>query len=240
MAKIRLDKFLSDSSTYSRKDATKIIRQGCVKVNGKTVSDGAFKVDSENDEVLLNSQKLTHKENYYIMMNKPAGYLSATEDRFQKTVMELLSEDLPKEKMFPAGRLDKDTEGFLFLTTDGPLAHLVTGPKNHVEKKYYVELDGNLDESFIEIFKNGITLNDMGKEENCKSAKLEILTKSTCCLTITEGKFHQVKRMFASLGRTVTYLKRLSIGKVDLDETLSPGEYREMTEEEVMNICMKM
>jgi len=237
--KIRLDKFLSDSSTYSRKDATKLIKKGCVKVNGISVCDGALKVDKTKDKVILNGQKLTHKENYYIMMNKPAGYLSATEDRFQTTVMELLSSDLPKEKIFPAGRLDKDTEGFLFLTTDGPLAHLVTGPKNHVEKTYYVELDGDLKEEFIEIFKNGITLTDMGKEENCKSAQLEIISKRTCRLTITEGKYHQVKRMFETLGRSVLYLKRLSIGKVFLDECLEPGEYREMTGDEVINICMK-
>ncbi len=237
--KIRLDKFLSDSTSYSRKDATSLIRKGSVKVNGKTVSDGAFKVDTLNDEVTLNGEKLHYKENYYIMMNKPAGYLSATEDSFQKTVLDLLSDDLPKSKIFPAGRLDKDTEGFLFLTTDGLLAHLVTGPKNHVEKTYYVEVNDTLKKDFIEIFKNGITLNDMGKEELCKSARLEILSETTCHLTITEGKYHQVKRMFEAVGRTVLYLKRLSIGKVTLDEKLVLGQYREMTEEEVINICMK-
>ncbi len=239
MAKIRLDKFLCDSSTYSRKDATALIRKSLVKVNGKTISDGAFKVDTMCDEVILNNEKLTHKENYYIMMNKPSGYLSATEDRYQKTVLDLLSDDLPKAKIFPAGRLDKDTEGFLFLTTDGPLAHLVTGPKNHVEKKYYVCLDGSLEEKFIQIFKDGIILNDMGKEEICKSAMLEILNENSCFLTITEGKYHQVKRMFETLGRTVTYLKRVSIGNVCLDENLKSGEYREMTEDEVKGICMK-
>ncbi len=238
MSKIRLDKFLSDSSTYSRKDATRLIRQGSVKVNGKTVCDGSFKVE-KSDEIMLNGEKLNYKENYYIMMNKPAGYLSATEDRYQKTVLDLLSDDIPKSKIFPAGRLDKDTEGFLFLTTDGPLAHLVTGPKNHVSKKYYVELDGELKEEFIEIFKNGIVLKNGDEDEKCKTADLEILTKTTCCLTITEGKYHQVKRMFETLGRTVIYLKRLSIGKVELDKSLNLGEYREMTEDEVSRICLK-
>ncbi len=235
MSKIRLDKFLSDSTSYSRKEASKLIKSGNIRVNEKVISDISFKVDTEKDEIFLDNKKLIRKENYYIMLNKPAGYLSATEDRYCQTVLDLLSDDLPKEKIFPAGRLDKDTEGFLFLTTDGPLAHRVTGPKNHVPKKYYVEIDEPLKDEFIDIFKNGITL-ETGEE--CKSAILEIISEKSCYLTISEGKFHQVKRMFNAVLRNVVYLKRVSIGRLELDKELSLGEYRELTEKEVSDICL--
>lgn len=236
MKKIRLDKFISDSTSYSRKDASMIIKSGEVSVNGTIIKDTGYKVDKETDTVFLKNEQITHKDNYYIMMNKPAGYLSATEDRYQSTVLELLDESIPKSKIFPAGRLDKDTEGFLFLTTDGPLAHRVTGPKNHVPKKYYVEVDGKIESELITAFKEGITLEN---DEECKSADLEILSEKTCYLTITEGKFHQVKRMFKMFSLNVVYLKRMSIGSLTLDENLKPGEYRELTDDEVLKICLK-
>jgi len=141
MSIIRLDKYVADSSSLTRKESAKAIKGGNVTVNGNNVNDISYKINTDSDKVTLFNKPLIYKENYYIMMNKPQGYLSVTEDKKDKTVMELLSEDLPKEKLFPAGRLDKDTEGFLFITTDGPMAHKITGPKNHVKKKYYVETD---------------------------------------------------------------------------------------------------
>lgn len=236
MGKIRLDKYISDSSPLSRKDASKVIKRGDVSVNGAVISDIAFKVDKENDIVTLMGEKLSHKQNYYIMMNKPQGYLSATEDKYDKTVMDLLDNSLPKAKIFPAGRLDKDTEGFLFLTTDGILAHKVTGPKNHIPKKYFVKLDLPLKNDLIKAFKDGVTLEN---GELCKSADLEITDEYNCYLTITEGKYHQVKRMFLMYGLTVTYLKRVQIGGLTLSEDLKSGEYRELTEDEVLKLCLK-
>lgn len=237
MALIRLDKFISDSTPLTRKEASKAVRKGVVSVNGNIITDISSKVDIKSDKIIFDGKELILKENYYIMMNKPAGYLSATEDRFCQTVTELLSEDLPKEKIFPAGRLDKDTVGFLFLTTDGVLAHKVTGPKNHVPKKYFVKTDFPIKEEFIKIFKDGIELEN---GEMCKSADLEIIDDTSCYLTITEGKFHQVKRMFLMLGLTVIYLKRVQIGMLTLDESLKEGEYRELTDDEVLKICSRI
>ena len=237
MSFIRLDKFISDTTPLTRKEASKAIRKGMVFVNGNIITDISAKINKETDIVLLDGKELTFKENYYIMMNKPAGYLSATEDRYCKTVTELLSIELPKEKIFPAGRLDKDTVGFLFLTTDGILAHKVTGPKNHVPKKYYVETDLPIKEELTKLFEAGIELEN---GEMCKSAKLEITGSTSCYLTITEGKFHQVKRMFSMLGLTVIYLKRVQIGMLMLDESLKEGEYRELTDDEVLKICSRI
>ena len=236
MSKIRLDKFIADASSLSRKEATKAVKSGNVTVNGISVTDSSFKADTVTDDVTLFGKPLNYKENYYIMLNKPQGYLSATEDKYDKTVMDLLDNSLPKSKIFPAGRLDKDTEGFLFLTTDGIMAHKITGPKNHIPKKYSVTLDAPLNDNLIKLFKDGITL-ETGEE--CKSAKLEIIDDFNCYLTITEGKYHQVKRMFAINGLNVTYLKRVQIGCLELDSTLKSGEYRELTADEVVKICLK-
>ena len=236
MSILRLDKFIADSSSLSRKDSSKAIKNGNVSVNGNVVTDISYKINPQNDMVCLFNQALSYKENYYIMLNKPQGYLSATEDKRDKTVMELLDKDLPLDKLFPAGRLDKDTEGFLFITSDGPLAHKVTGPKNHVPKKYYVETDLPIKDELIAFFKDGVTL-ETG--ELCKSAHLEITDEKSCYLTITEGKYHQVKRMFMMYGLTVTYLKRVMIGNLMLDENLKLGEYRELTLDEVEKLCLK-
>lgn len=232
----RLDKFIANTKNISRKDTVKAIKKGTVKVNEKTVTDPSFKIDVTEDIIFYNAQKLIYKEHYHIMLNKPQGYITATEDMKEKTVLDLIGNEIPKKNLCPAGRLDKDTEGFVFLTTDGKLAHNVTGPKNHVEKKYYVETDGNIEEEFKEIFENGVTLED---GTLCKSANLEIISQKSCYLTITEGKYHQVKRMFNSVDRNVTFLKRMSIGKVELDPTLLLGEYRELTQDEVEKICLK-
>lgn len=236
MSIIRLDKYIADSSSYSRKESAKAIKGGNLTVNGNIIKDISYKIDTQKDEVLIFNKPLVYKEHYYIMMNKPQGYLSVTEDKKDKTVMELLDKDLPLQKLFPAGRLDKDTEGFLFITTDGPLAHKITGPKNHVPKKYYVETDLKIKNELISFFKDGITL-ETG--ELLKSADLEILSEKSCYLTITEGKFHQVKRMFLMYGLTVLYLKRVMIGNLNLDENLKLGEYRELTSDEVEKLCLK-
>lgn len=233
---IRLDKFICSASSLSRKEAAKAIRIGRIAVNGTVIKDIGFKTDKDTDKVFLDDKQIFYKENYYIMLNKPQGYLSATEDRHFKTVMDLIDANIPKEKLFPAGRLDKDTEGFLFLTTDGPMAHKITGPKNHVPKKYYVILDMPLKYEYISVFSAGMELEN---GEKCKSAELSIIDEKSCYLTLTEGKFHQVKRMFLMLGLTVQYLKRVQIGGLMLDESLKTGEYRELTSEEVYKICLK-
>lgn len=232
----RLDKFIANSCNISRKDTVKAIKKGKVNVNSKAITDPSFKIDPQNDKVAFENKEIIFKEHYHIMLNKPQGYITATEDIKDKTVLDLIGDEIPKKSLCPAGRLDKDTEGFVFLTTDGKLAHNVTGPKNHVEKKYYVEIDNTVEENFKEIFEKGAVLED---GTLCKSAKLEILSAKSCYLTITEGKYHQVKRMFESVDRKVTFLKRVSIGGVYLDESLKLGEYRELTQDEVEKICLK-
>lgn len=236
MSIMRIDKFIADSTSLSRKESAKTIKSGNVAVNNIIIKDVSYKINTDNDLVALYGNPLIYKENYYIMMNKPQGYLSVTEDKRDKTVMELLSSELPLSKIFPAGRLDKDTEGFLFLTTDGQMGHKITGPKNHVPKKYFVTLDLPLDNKLIELFKDGVILEN---GEECKSAILEIIDDYNCYLTLTEGKFHQVKRMFAMFDLTVTYLKRIMIGNLYMDSSLKLGEYRELTLDEVDKLCLK-
>ncbi|MBE7018691.1 MAG: rRNA pseudouridine synthase [Ruminococcaceae bacterium] len=227
----RLDKILANAMVGSRKEVVKLIRSGAVTVNETVITDPATKVNPDEADIIASGIPVCYREHYHLMMNKPDGYICATEDLREKTVLDLLPDDeVPKNKVFPAGRLDKDTEGFVFLTTDGKLAHRVTGPKNHVNKKYFVQIDKPMIPEWIAKFKSGITIDD-GYE--CKSAFLEILSENTCHLTIFEGKFHQVKRMFEALGATVTYLKRVQIGSLLLDDSLKLGEYRELTPAEI-------
>jgi len=227
----RLDKILANAMVGSRKEVAKLIRSGAVTVDEKTITDPATKIDPNNSNIVANGIAICYHEHFHLMLNKPDGYICATEDAREKTVLDLLPDDeFPKNKIFPAGRLDKDTEGFVFLTTDGQLAHRVTGPKNHVNKKYYVEIDKLIQSEWTNNFKQGIRIDD---GYQCKPAFLEILSDNSCYLTIFEGKFHQVKRMFEALGTTVTYLKRVQIGSLLLDETLKLGEYRELTPKEL-------
>ncbi len=228
----RLDKILANAMVGSRKEVVKLIRSGAVSVDEQTITDPATKVDPNSSTLVANGITICYREHFHLMLNKPDGYICATEDTREKTVLDLLPDDeFPKNKIFPAGRLDKDTEGFVFLTTDGQLAHRVTGPKNHVNKKYYVEVDHSLQSEWSNHFKQGIQIDD---GYQCKPAFLEILSDNSCHLTIFEGKFHQVKRMFEALGTTVTYLKRVQIGSLLLDEGLNLGEYRELTPEELI------
>ena len=233
---MRLDKFISTTTTLSRAEAKKIIKKG-ILINDILVKSPDYKVDEINDQVILNGNRLFYQKYVYIMMNKPQNVISATEDAIDKTVVDLLEEKDRIYKVFPVGRLDKDTEGLMLLTNDGELAHKLISPKKDVEKKYYVEVSGELKEEHLELVKDGLVIDEGYK---CKSARLEILesskVKSIANIYITEGKFHQVKRMMKALGTTVTYLKRLSIGTLELDKTLKLGEYRYLTDKEIKNL----
>ena len=231
--KQRIDKILSNLGYGSRSELKKFCKNGLVKVNGKVINNPGVQVDVENDEIIFDGEKVTYKEFIYLMLNKPDGYISATFDKRDPIVLDLIDkEDLVFEP-FPVGRLDKDTEGLLVLTNDGQLAHRVLSPKKHVPKTYYAKIEGIVTEEDIKAFAKGVTLDD-GYET--MPAELIILKSdeiSEIELTIHEGKFHQVKRMFESVDKKVIYLKRLSMGKLKLDENLELGEYRELSDEEV-------
>ena len=231
--KMRVDKLLSNVGVASRAELKKYCKQGMISVNGKIINNPGVQVDSENDEIVFNGQKIVYREFVYIMLNKPAGYISATFDKHDPIVLDLIDSSYSVFEPFPVGRLDKDTEGLLVLTNDGQLSHRVLSPKKHVPKTYYAKIQGNVNEEDVLAFENGVVLDD-GYET--MPSKLNILKSgeiSEIELTIHEGKFHQVKRMFESVGKKVVYLKRISMGKLKLDENLELGDYRELTEEEV-------
>lgn len=231
--KMRVDKLLSNVGVASRAELKKYCKQGMISVNGKVINNPGVQVDSENDEVMFNGEKIVYREFIYIMLNKPDGYISATFDKHDPIVLDLIDQSYLVFEPFPVGRLDKDTEGLLVLTNDGQLAHRVLSPKKHVPKTYYAKIQGKVTEEDILAFEKGVVLDD-GYET--MPSQLKILKSdemSEIELTIHEGKFHQVKRMFESVGKKVVYLKRLSMGKLKLDESLDLGAYRELTEEEV-------
>ena len=231
--KMRVDKLLSNVGVASRAELKKYCKQGLISVNGKVINNPGVQVDSENDDVRFNGEKIVYREFVYIMLNKPDGYISATFDKYDPIVLDLIDQSYLVFEPFPVGRLDKDTEGLLVLTNDGQLAHRVLSPKKHVPKTYYAKIQGKVTEEDILAFEKGVILDD-GYET--MPSQLKILKSddmSEIELTIHEGKFHQVKRMFESVGKKVVYLKRLSMGKLKLDESLRLGEYRELTEEEV-------
>lgn len=226
---MRLDKFLSDCGFGTRKEVKALIKKGVVLINGVSEKDSGKNV-SEKDEVTVLGEKAIYREFVYIMMNKPQGYISATEDKHYPVVTDILSEEYQRFETAPVGRLDIDTEGLLILTNDGKLNHELTSPKKDVYKTYFAILDKEAEESDIKAFADGMEF----KEFTSKSAVLEICeNKKEVYISIAEGKFHQVKRMCERVGKTVTYLKRVSMGALKLDETLLPGEYRELTEEEL-------
>ncbi|MGX7112421.1 16S rRNA pseudouridine(516) synthase [Gemella cuniculi] len=237
---MRLDKFVSSMTNLSRADAKKIIKKGII-VNGSLIKSSDYKVDENVDEVVVDNKKLVYQKYIYIMMNKPQGVISATVDDKDETVIDLLEEKDKVLKLFPVGRLDKNTEGLMFLTNDGELAHKLISPKKDIIKKYYVEVEGLLKKEYIDDAFNGIILEDGYK---CKSAILEILSssneKSTAYINITEGRFHQVKRMMKTFGTKVIYLKRLTIGSLILDENLRLGEYRYLSDEEIKKLKNKI
>ncbi len=229
MEKQRLDKFLSNQTGLSRSESRNTIRATGLYVNGKSVFDPSFIIDAETSEIIFKGKKLTFKKYVYILMNKPKGVLCATNDKSQKTVLDLLPENFKNRKLSPVGRLDKDTTGLLLITDDGDFSHNCISPVKNVKKIYEAELDGNLTEQMVEKFKEGITLAD---GTVCKPAELKILQNNKAQITITEGKYHQIKRMFGTVGLGVNELKRLSIGKLRIPENLTEGEYTEISVQE--------
>lgn len=234
---MRLDKYLAEMGVGTRQEVKKQIRQGKAAVNGTVVKAADTKIDETSDEVTICGRNISYVSYEYYMLNKPAGVVSATEDRRDTTVIDLIKEKKRKD-LFPVGRLDKDTEGLLLITNDGDLAHRLLAPKKHVDKVYYAKVAGIVTEEDVKRFAEGI---DIGAEEEemTRPAKLDIMKsaeESEIRLTIHEGKFHQVKRMFLAVGKEVTYLKRERMGTLCLDENLKPGEYRLLTEEEIENV----
>lgn len=226
----RLDKLLASTGRWSRKEVKELVRQGRVSVRGQSVARPEEKCDL-GDDIRVDGQPVCCQKYTYLMMNKPGGLLSATEDKRQRTVLDLLPEQYQRQGLFPVGRLDKDTQGLLLLTNDGELAHRLLAPKSHVDKVYLARVSGRVDGEDVQAFRQGMTLGD-GLQ--CMPAGLEPLEDGSCCLvTLREGKFHQVKRMLACRGKPVEYLKRLSVGGLKLDESLAPGQWRELTEAEV-------
>ena len=232
---VRLDKFLADAGAGTRSEVKKFIQKGKVQVNGVPAKKSEIKV-SEEDEVVLDGNRISQAPEFvYYLLHKPAGYVSATEDKRDKTVMELVASD--RKGLFPVGRLDKDTEGLLLITDDGALAHELLSPKKHVDKVYFAKVSGSFTDEEVKKFQEGL---DIGNGEKSKEADLEILTagedQSEVLITITEGKFHQVKRMVKAVGSEVLYLKRLSMGSLKLDEKLELGTYRRLSETELQEL----
>ena len=231
---MRLDKYLSDMGLASRSDIKKEIRKGLVRVNGEIIRDSSFSVPL-HASVSYRGEEVCYEEFSYYMMNKPIGVLSSTEDRKQKTVLDLITEKHRKD-LFPVGRLDKDSEGLILIMNDGQLAHTLLSPKNHIETRYYIEIPVLLEDSDIAPLRFGIQYD---KDLIAEPAKVRILSvekeKTAIEIIITEGKFHQIKKMFLALSENyiVTKLKRLSMGKVVLDENLAPGDYRRLSAEEI-------
>ena len=229
----RLDKVLSSLGNWSRREVKELVRQGRVSVNGVCAASADMKIDPATAQLVVDGQPVSYEQFTYLMLHKPAGVLSAVEDRRQKTVLDLLPEPLRRRGLSPVGRLDKDTEGLLILTNDGELTHKLISPKYHVDKVYYARVDGQLTEEDCKAFEAGMSLDD---GLVCQPAGLEILTAgevSEAHVTLREGKFHQVKRMLAYRGKPVLYLERVRMGPLTLDSSLSRGEFRFLTVEEV-------
>jgi 16S rRNA pseudouridine516 synthase len=226
---MRLDKYLGACGFGSRSEVKKLIKQGLVTVNGESAHDQGMQVEPGASRVECNGETTEYKEHIYIMLNKPAGVVSATGDRWHDTVLDLLEGAYPGRKLFPAGRLDRDATGLMLLTDDGTLAHELLSPKKHVEKKYEARLDKPVDDTDVSAFADGIALEDF----TAKPAKLAQLPGNRAEVALTEGKFHQVKRMFEARGKTVLELKRTAMGSLRLDENLKPGGWRELCEEEI-------
>ncbi|MGN0333969.1 MAG: pseudouridine synthase [Lachnospiraceae bacterium] len=238
---IRLDKYLADMGIGTRQEVKKYVRQGRITIDGMIIKKPEYKVDETTQLVMFDQKNVCYEAFEYYMLNKPAGVISATEDTKSQTVIDLI--DTKKRKdLFPVGRLDKDTEGLLLITNDGALAHRLLSPKHHVDKCYFAKIRGIVDESDRDSFKKGVNIGTPENEEWTMPGELEILKTDECSgmsdirLTIQEGKYHQVKRMFLARGKEVVYLKRERMGNLILDEKLFPGEYRKLTDEEIKNL----
>jgi len=236
MDKQRLDKVIASTGKFSRREVKLLVRQGRVLVDGIPARSAEDKVDPQQVEITVNGEVLTYRRYTWVMLNKPAGYLSATEDGRGATVLDLLPPELQKQGLFPVGRLDKDTEGLLLLTNEGGLAHDLLSPRHHVDKVYYTRVAGRLTEEDCRAFEAGMTLAD---GLVCQPAGLEILSvgeESEAHVTLREGKFHQVKRMLADRGKPVLYLERVKMGNLPLDLTLQRGNFRFLTEAEINDL----
>ena len=228
---MRIDKFVSEQYGVSRSDAKAMIKKSQVTVNGTAVKSSDMKIDPDNDSIAVCGKEISYRKFIYIMLNKPDGVVCATRDGLSSTVLELIPEEIRRKGLFPAGRLDKDTEGFVFITDDGALAHKMLAPKSHVEKEYMVTLEKPTEKEYEELFASGMTIDG---DEKCLPAKL-IFTedKNVVRLILHEGKYHQVKRMMQTAGNKVIHLKRIRMGGIELDPKLAPGECREITDEEL-------
>lgn len=234
MGKIRLDKYLADMGLGTRTEVKKDIKKGRISVNQEIVKSPEYKIDTQTDVVLADGKEIAYEELVYYMLNKPQSVVSATEDRRDKTVLDLIQKKKRKD-LFPVGRLDKDTEGLLLITNDGELAHNLLAPKKHVDKKYFVRLKNVLSEENRKKLEEGV---DIGEDKLTMPSQVSFLNeeKDQVEIIIREGKFHQIKRMFHAVGNEVVFLKRLSMGSLVLDEKLLPGEYRLLTPEEIVRL----
>ncbi|VWL85725.1 pseudouridine synthase [Oceanivirga miroungae] len=225
---MRLDKYLANSGVATRSVVKKIIKSNRIKVNDKIVNDPKF--DVKDEEVFFDNKKISYRKYVYIMLNKPKDYISATFDKKHKIVIDLLNNEYSTYDIFPVGRLDIDTEGLLILTNDGVLAHNLLAPKKHVLKKYYVEIESKISSSDILKLENGV---DIGDHITKSDTKINLIDDKSLYISISEGKFHQVKRMFEAVSNKVTYLKRVMMNNLELDSNLKLGEFRELSEEEL-------
>lgn len=239
---MRLDKYLADMQLGSRKEVKQFIKKGLVTVNGKVCKSDKTQVNEHEDTVLFDGEEVIYQSEFYYILHKPQGVISATVDNYDETVVDLLADEDYREDLFPVGRLDKDTEGLLILTNDGALSHRLLSPKKHVEKAYYAKVSGQMTPEDVVAFKQGLTLD---QKEVCLPAELTILAydedsdESEIELVLHEGKFHQVKRMVQAVGKEVTYLKRIRMGNLMLPEDLALGEYRPLTEVELAQLSGK-
>lgn len=229
---MRLDKYLCEAGKGTRSEVKKIIARGDVSVNGSIIRDPAAKLDENSDEVTIGGVPVRYADFEYYMLNKPKGVISASRDKRDKNavcVTDLIQEKI-RQDLFPVGRLDKDTEGLLIITNDGELAHRLLSPKHHVDKTYYAELDSSVSREGAERIMAGV---DIGDDKPTLPCQINMLSDSSCFITIHEGRYHEIKRMFKTEGRTVNYLKRISMGPMSLDTELEPGEYRSLSSEEI-------
>ncbi len=231
---MRLDKFLSNCKIGSRNDIKKFVKAKRVKINGSIADKSDIKIDIDADEIIFDNKKIVYEKYIYLMLNKPKGVICSTYDKNEKTVIDILDDKYKDRGLFPVGRLDKDTVGLVIITNDGIFAHNSLSPKKHVLKKYFVFVTGKITDSDVYLFKDGIILDG---DYKCKPAKLKIINaeddKSSALVEISEGKFHQIKRMFASLDKKVLFLKRISFADIELDENLKEGQYRPLNSNEI-------
>ena len=228
----RLDKIIGSQTSYSRKDVKELVRKKRIEVNNEIVLKSDIKIDPNNDIISIDNKVLTIKKYVYLMLNKPKGYVSATEDKNDKTVLDLVPEEYRHRNLFPAGRLDKDTTGLMIITDDGTFAHNILSPVKHISKTYNVTIDIPMTEEMVQDFKDGVQLID----GECKTASLEITGQYTGVVILTEGRYHQIKRMFGCYKAKVVELERIAMGNFYLPEDLVQGECREFTEEELKKV----